>query len=225
MKRSCINQHQRAALSLFADHRFALPPFVTWGAADWAAHPDAARFCRRHQMGWDITDFGSGRFASRGLVIVCLRNGQQRQAASPPYAEKLLVVGEGQETPTHSHRIKMEDIIVRGGGNLIVEMHNPDPSGGLADTPVEVMVDGIKRRLDAGAPLRLRPGESVTVTRGLWHRFHGERGTGPVFVGEVSQVNDDLTDNAFHDPVGRFADIEDDEPALFPLWNELPLDG
>jgi D-lyxose ketol-isomerase len=40
-------------------------------------------------------------------------------------------------------------------------------------------------------------------------------------VGEVSQVNDDLTDNYFLDTVGRFADIEEDEPKLFPLWNEL----
>jgi D-lyxose ketol-isomerase len=131
-------------------------------------------------------------------------------------------VGEGQETPTHSHRIKMEDIIVRGGGTLVVEMQNPTPEGGLADTPVEVMVDGERRRLDPGAPLRLTPGESVTVTRSLWHRFYGEPGRGPVFVGEVSQVNDDLTDNYFFDEVGRFAAIEEDEPALFPLWNELP---
>ena len=46
-------------------------------------------------------------------------------------------------------------------------------------------------------------------------------GGGTVFVGEVSQVNDDLTDNYFLDTVGRFADIEEDEPKLFPLWNEL----
>jgi D-lyxose ketol-isomerase len=37
----------------------------------------------------------------------------------------------------------------------------------------------------------------------------------------VSQVNDDLTDNDFLEPLGRFATIEEDEPALFPLWNEL----
>lgn len=221
MKRSEINRHQRAALELFAEYRFALPPFATWDEKQWSENLETARYCRAHQMGWDITDFGSSDFRKRGLVIFCVRNGLQSQAASRPYAEKLLVVGEGQVTPTHSHRIKMEDIIVRGGGNLILELHDAAASGALADTPVEASVDGECRMLDAGAPLRLSPGQSVTITRGLWHRFYGEAGHGPVFVGEVSQVNDDLTDNYFYEEVGRFAAIEEDEPKLFPLWNEL----
>ena len=91
----------------------------------------------------------------------------------------------------------------------------------MPTTPVGVMVDGVERRLAAGEPLKLTPGQSVTVTRNLWHRFYGEPGAGTVFVGEVSQVNDDLTDNYFIEKVGRFAGIEEDEPKLFPLWNEL----
>ena len=159
-------------------------------------------------------------FRERGLVIFCVRNGRQRIADEKPYAEKLLVVRENQETPHHSHRIKMEDIIVRGGGNLILELHNFS-DGGLADTPVSVMVDGTRRVLGPGEPLRLSPGQSVTITRNLWHRFYGEAGKGTVFVGEVSQVNDDLSDNYFFEKIGRFAGIEEDEPKLFPLWNEL----
>ena len=42
-----------------------------------------------------------------------------------------------------------------------------------------------------------------------------------MLVGEVSQVNDDRTDNYFLDPVGRFAEIEEDEPPLRLLWNEV----
>ena len=221
MKRSEINRHQRAALGLFAEYRFALPPFATWGETQWREDLETASYCRAHQMGWDITDFGSPDFEKRGLVILCVRNGLQSQAANRPYAEKLLVVGEGQETPIHSHRIKMEDIIVRGGGNLILELHNMSALGTLADTPVEVRVDGKRQVLEPGAPLRLSPGQSVTITRGLWHRFYGEEGKGRVFVGEVSQVNDDLTDNNFFNEVGRFPMIEEDEPTLFPLWNEL----
>ena len=68
----------------------------------------------------------------------------------------------------------MEDIIVRGGGNLMIEFHNPQGDGGLAATPVAVMVDGVEHRLDAGAPIELEPGQSVTITRSLWHRFYGE---------------------------------------------------
>jgi D-lyxose ketol-isomerase len=129
-------------------------------------------------MGWDITDFGSSDFQRRGLVIVCLRNGVQGVPEERPYAEKLLVVQEDQETPFHCHRIKMEDIIVRGGGNLVLHLHNMSAAGGLADTPVTVMVDGHPPGVSAGEPLRLRPGQSVTLTRNLWHRFYGEVGSG-----------------------------------------------
>ena len=221
MQRSEVNRLQREALALFAEHRFALPPFATWSEAEWRKNADAARYCHKHQMGWDITDFGSGDFARRGLVIFCIRNGVQNVDAERPYAEKLLVLEENQEAPYHLHHIKMEDIIVRGGGNLIVELHNSDEAGGLADTPVSVMVDGTRRDLGPGEPLRLTPGESVTITRKLYHRLSGEAGKGTVFVGEVSQVNDDLADNYFYEKVGRFAGIEEDKPKLFPLWNEL----
>ena len=221
MKRSVVNQLQRDALALFTEYRFSLPLFARWSEAEWRAHPAAAAYCGAHQMGWDLTDFGSGRFEERGLTIFCVRNGLQAVAEEKPYAEKLLVVCESQETPLHRHQIKMEDIIVRGGGNLMMELRNMSGSGGLADTPVNLMVDGIEHRLAPGEPFRLMPGQSATITRNLWHRFYGEPGKGAVFVGEVSQVNDDLTDNYFAERVGRFAEVEEDEPKLFPFWNEL----
>ena len=35
-----------------------------------------------------------------------------------------------------------------------------------------------------------------------------------MLIGEVSNVNDDRTDNIFRDPIGRFSEIEEDaEPA------------
>src|SRR5205823_5205233 len=160
MKRSEINSLEREALALFAEHRFSLPPFATWSETEWRGKLETASYCLAHQMGWDITDFGSSDFSRRGLVIFCVRNGLQGVADEKPYAEKLLVVRENQETPFHHHRIKMEDIIVRGGGNLIVELHNLE-DGGLAKTPVTVMVDGTRNVLKAGVPLRLRPGQSV----------------------------------------------------------------
>ena len=103
----------------------------------------------------------------------------------------------------------------------MMELYNMKESGGLATTPVMLMVDGVEHRLEAGEPIRLTPGQSATITRDLWHRFYGEAGKGTVFVGEVSQVNDDLTDNYFLETLGRFARIEEDEPKLYPLWNEL----
>jgi hypothetical protein len=41
-----------------------------------------------------------------------------------------------------------------------------------------------------------------------------------VLVGEVSAVNDDKEDNRFHKPLGRFPDIEEDEPPLYLLVND-----
>jgi len=220
MRRSEINLLQRAALDLFAEYRFALPRWATWGEAEWRDHPDTAAYCRAHRMGWDVTDFGSADFFRRGLLVFCLRNGLQSAPQEKGYAEKLLVVRENQETPLHSHRVKLEDIIVRGGSTLVLEFHNNDGEGGRLATPVTVLVDGEHTQVAAGEKLRLQPGQSVTVARGLWHRFYAEGGT--ALVGEVSQVNDDLSDNYFFEPLGRFAAIEPDAAALYPLWNELP---
>ena len=41
-------------------------------------------------------------------------------------------------------------------------------------------------------------------------------------VGEVSQVNDDRTDNRFEPPVGRFPAIEEDEAPYRLLCTEYP---
>jgi D-lyxose ketol-isomerase len=41
-----------------------------------------------------------------------------------------------------------------------------------------------------------------------------------VLVGEVSTVNDDLTDNLFRDAIGRFSDIEEDEAPLHLLVSD-----
>ena len=66
--------------------------------------------------------------------------------------------------------------------------------------------------MPAGSRLVLDPGESVTLLPGVWHAFWGEGGD--VLIGEVSTVNDDLTDNVFAEPIGRFSTIEEDEAPL-----------
>ena len=58
----------------------------------------------------------------------------------------------------------------------------------------------------------------MTLMPGVWHAFWGEKGD--VLVGEVSTVNDDLTDNIFRDPIGRFAEIEEDEEPLYLLVSD-----
>jgi hypothetical protein len=146
-------------------------------------------------------------------MLFTLRNGSPAEKGKT-YAEKIMVVSENQETPRHYHWEKTEDIINRGGGNLVIELWNSDPEAEerLAETPVKVFTDGIPRTLKPGAPLRLVPGESITLHAGLYHRFYGEPGNGKVLVGEVSKTNDDRADNRFHEPVGRFPTIEEDRP-------------
>ena len=68
--------------------------------------------------------------------------------------------------------------------------------------------DGLERQLPPGHILTLEPGESITLNPGDWHAFWGQGGD--VLIGEVSTVNDDMTDNVFRDPIGRFAEIEED---------------
>jgi D-lyxose ketol-isomerase len=218
MKRSRINRALLEARETLAAHHFPLPDWADWTLADHAAHPDQSRFLAQRQIGWDVTDFGQGRFEERGLTLLCLRNGHQNTPDERPYAEKALFVGEGQETPFHAHKVKLEDIIVRGGGNLMIEFTR---DGSFAIGDWQPLVDG--RAVDPfDGPICLSPGASITVPRGLQHRFWGEEGQGPVFVVEVSQCNDDLHDNFFLEPIGRFSEIEEDEPAILPLWNEIP---
>jgi D-lyxose ketol-isomerase len=56
---------------------------------------------------------------------------------------------------------------------------------------------------------------SITLLPGQYHEFWAEPGSGKVLLGEISSVNDDNTDNRFYEPLGRFPEIEEDEPRFF----------
>ena len=119
----------------------------------------------------------------------------------------------------HTHVIKAEDIINRGGATLVVELFGSDDRGGFApDRGGRVRCDGMEWAFAPGEKLRLAPGESVTLMPGDWHAFWGEGGD--VLIGEVSTVNDDETDNVFREPIGRFAEIEEDEAPLHLLVSD-----
>ena len=219
MKRSEINAALRAAEDTCAAHGWALPDFARWTAEDHAANAGRSAWLAERQIGWDVTDFGSGDFARRGLVLFCARNGIYGAEGERPYAEKLLFVGVDQETPFHAHRMKLEDIIVRGGGTLCVEFTAEGAVEPLSGEPVAetVRIDGAEHPA-LGQVHRLTAGQGITIPRGLQHRFWGEGA--PVFVAEVSQCNDDRGDNFFLEPLGRFSAIEEDAPPYRLLWNE-----
>ena len=137
------------------------------------------------------------------------------------YCEKMLLVRTGQMTPNHFHWAKMEDIINRGGGELVIQLYNAtddEELDGSADVPISI--DGITQTVEAGSLVRLAPGDSITLEPRQYHKFWAEGGN--CLVGEVSRVNDDTKDNRFHEPVGRFPEIEEDEPPLHLLCNEYP---
>jgi D-lyxose ketol-isomerase len=118
----------------------------------------------------------------------------------------------------HFHWHKTEDIINRGGGQLALQLYNSTEDEDLAPTDVNINRDGIKHTIKAGETVLLNPGESITLPTLLYHQFWGVNS--PVLVGEVSLVNDDKTDNRFHESVGRFPKIEEDEPPLHLLVND-----
>jgi hypothetical protein len=223
MKRSEINQIMRETVQFLDQMKFHLPPFAYWRPADWKTKGHEYDEIRDNMLGWDITDFGSGDFIGVGLLMFTIRNGSfTEKKYIKPYCEKLLIVEEGQVTPYHFHWSKMEDIINRGGGNLLVKVYNSTPNGEFADTPVKVSMDGRNFEVPAGTVVTVAPGESITLPSGQYHQFWGEPGTGKILIGEVSKVNDDRVDNRFHDKVGRFPEIEEDEEPLHLLCNEYP---
>ena len=204
MKRSEINQILKNAKAFMAEKQFILPPWSNWSVADWKKNKDDAQEIIENMLGWDITDFGSGDFYKRGLFLFTIRNGKFN-VDKKPYAEKIMIVEENQETPMHFHWAKMEDIINRGGGNLVIELYN---------------TDGVKRSVEAGGKVVLSPGESICLEQGMYHRFYGEQGKGKVLVGEVSMVNDDTSDNCFYESIGRFPMIEEDEEPIHLLVSD-----
>jgi D-lyxose ketol-isomerase len=219
MKRSEINQIMKNARAFMGQKQFILPPWANWNLADWKKNREDAQEIIENMLGWDITDFGSGDFYKRGLFLFTIRNGKFN-VDKKPYAEKIMIVEENQETPMHFHRSKMEDIINRGGGNLVIELYNSTTGKKFDSTPVHLKTDGVKRTVEAGGKVVLAPGESICLEQGMYHRFYGEPGKGKVLVGEVSMVNDDTSDNYFYEPLGRFPVIEEDEPPLHLLVSD-----
>lgn len=227
MLRSQINHLIDEAIQFFASHGFHLPPFAFWSPEQWRGKGREFEEIRDNALGWDVTDFGRGDFRQTGLLLFTIRNGNYSKRDSYPkgYAEKIMRVGENQVTPMHFHWQKREDIINRGGGNLVIEMYRADRQEGLSKEDFQVSVDGMRRSFGPGGRVVLAPGESICLEPFVYHTFYGERGHGPVMVGEVSDVNDDKRDNRFLEQMGRFPDIVEDEPARYLLCNEYPLPG
>lgn len=223
MNRSQINAIMREADAFMKSHGFYLPPFAYWTPDDWRSKGEEVREIVANNLGWDITDFGQANYDKFGLFLFTIRNGSVenlKTGRGKTYAEKALIVTEGQVTPMHFHWNKMEDIINRGGGRLAIKLYNSTADEKLADTDVTVSLDGVRRTVKAGDTVVLNTGESITLPDYLYHEFWAEGGT--VLVGEVSKVNDDVNDNCFLHPIGRFPTVKEDEPPLHLLVGDYP---
>lgn len=213
MKRSRINAIMAEADEMIRSYGFVLPPWAYWTPDEFKARAEQAQAVISARNGWDITDYGAGRYDEMGLFLFTLRNGRLadlQRGGGMCYAEKLLISKQDQLSPMHTHVIKAEDIINRGGATLVVALYGSDAAGNFDETAGgTVWCDGLRRDFAPGEKLKLAPGESVTLMPGDWHAFWGEGGD--VLIGEVSTVNDDETDNIFREPIGRFAQVDEDE--------------
>ncbi len=222
MRRSEINSIMRAADAFFQSNQFYLPPFAYWSPQEWGKKGDEVGEIVDRRLGWDITDFGRDKFCKCGLAIFTIRNGPHadlKAGKGKLYSEKILMIKHDQVCPFHFHWLKMEDIINRGGGDLFIQVYSSTADEGVDEkAPVTLSRDGTLTTFDAGTPVKLLRGESLTLPPTVYHKIWGWRQD--VMVGEVSLVNDDDTDNRFLERIGRFAKIEEDEPPLFLLRDD-----
>ncbi|GHU14088.1 hypothetical protein FACS1894161_4560 [Spirochaetia bacterium] len=219
VKRSEINQAIKFTEKLLDSICFRLPEFGSWDPEQWKIRRAETAVIRQTMLGWDITDFGMGKFSEIGAVLFTLRNGiVGRPEIGCPYAEKLICLRANQRLPQHYHVLKTEDIITRSG-LMWMELFNSKKDGSVdRESPVQVDCDGIRKTYAPGERFEVPPGCSVTLRPYLYHTFGASVDT---VIGEVSSVNDDKTDNYFSEPVSRFADIIEDEKPVRLLCNEV----
>ena len=144
MKRSEINAVIRKFEALLDKYSFALPPFLSWTPEEWQTKGHEYDEIRDNMLGWDVTDYGMGQFDTLGLALITIRNGNVHNPKyTKCYAEKIMMCDEGQVSPMHFHWNKMEDIINRGGGNVLIRVYNSTKDEDLDKVnDVHVHVDG-----------------------------------------------------------------------------------
>lgn len=224
MKRSEINSYIKKAKNRLDEFNVSLPWFGYLTLDGWKEIKNEIEIIKDSMLGWDVTDFDSGDFATTGAVLFTVRNGDINDKQNRrPYCEKYIILDDEteQEIPFHYHIDKTEDIINRAGGTLVIEAYYKGEDGKLDKvTPVKVFMDGVYKTFNPGEKIEVTPGNSITLEPFMYHRFTAKKGDGMLIVGEVSKVNDDNNDNVFLNPLERFSAIVEDEPAIHPLVNE-----
>ena len=183
MKRSEINKALKELEAMCAREHCYLPPFCQFTPEEWQSKGHEYDEVRDCMLGWDITDYGLGDFDKVGMSLITIRNGDRAMQDKYPkvYAEKLLYMKEGQYSPNHFHWYKTEDIINRGGGNILIRVYNSLPDESIdRESDVTVHCDGRTYTVPAGTQVKLTPGESIHIQQYMYHDFEVEPGTGAV---------------------------------------------
>ena len=191
MKRSEINKALKELEKMIADHQYYLPKFANFTPEEWKTKGHEFDEIRDNMLGWDITDYGMGDFDKYGFSLFTIRNGniKMKDKYKKPYAEKFLYLKEGQYALNHFHWYKMEDIINRGGGNILIRVYNSLPDEEIdKEGDVTVHIDGEVQVVPAGTQVKLEPGMSITIMQGMYHDFEVEPGTGPVLIGVMTTI-------------------------------------
>lgn len=203
MKRSEINYYIETFAKFCQRNNHFLPVF------DLKSKKVTEELINR-QLGFDITDFGSGQFEKIGLSLFTVRNGNPQEKNTIPYCEKTMFSLPGQKTPCHYHKKKTEDIFVKAGSNLIIRIWPSKFHKKENGLKIKVLFNGYEyKEIVSGREISLKPGQTVTLTPKHVHEFFGDPKGQGTLIGEVSTYNDDKEDNYFIDKVSRFPKIEE----------------
>ena len=77
MKRSAINDIIREADAFIRSFGYIMPPFAYWSPDELQGAPGrSSAASSTSRLGWDITDYGQGKFDELGLFLFTVRNGR-----------------------------------------------------------------------------------------------------------------------------------------------------
>ena len=172
MKRSFINKIVEEAMAFAREQNMTLPKFAYMTADDWRnADQTSWEEVFDLELGWDVTDYGTNDFYKTGTCLFTLRNGSVSNPKYPkPYAEKMMLIEDGQVLPYHFHTYKMEDILNRGGGTLCIKCYWATEDNKLDEQrPVEISFDAQKCTFAPGEVIRIPVGSGVTLPPRMYH--------------------------------------------------------
>lgn len=92
MKRSEINKALKDLENMLREYQYFLPKFADFTPEEWKSKGHEFDEIRDNMLGWDITDYGLGKFDEVGFSLFTIRNGnlKMQDKYKKPYAEKFL---------------------------------------------------------------------------------------------------------------------------------------